>query len=253
MIAPMTLALVLAAGPAPLAYRFEEVKSSVYRLPGGSEKREVKVAAGETAAPGDHVRTGWWGRTLLSVPGRAARFEISSGTRVKLATDDPAVLLVVEKGRVKAFFDALTGAEPVERRVSTPGALLAVRGTRNGVDVDASGQTTVAEIISTAPGIAPVRVGPEEFCTFTPGTRPLPSPMGPMGMNEKNWGERPAGASPQSPQSRQGSPGGPAPGGQGGMPGSPGGGGSSAPPGGMGGPGGQGAPSAGQPRGGKGP
>ena len=84
MIAPMTLALVLAAGPAPLAYRFEEVKSSVYRLPGGSEKREVKVAAGETAAPGDHVRTGWWGRTLLSVPGRPGRHARQPGWRRQL-------------------------------------------------------------------------------------------------------------------------------------------------------------------------
>ncbi len=250
MIGPTVLLLVLASAAAPFTYRFDEVKGAVYRSPASDEKQEQRVAAGEAAASGDQVRTGWLGRAVISVPERASRFEISSGTRVKLASDDPGVLLVLEKGKVKAFFDVLTGAEPVERRVATPGALLAVRGTRYGVQVDESGRTSLAvfegivEVVSSSPGIAPLRVLKGEYCAFGPGVAPRSAPMGPMGINEGNWGSRSGGMGQgQQPggQQRPGSPGQ----GQGGSPAGPGG------MGGMGAPGG--APPAGQPRGGKGP
>ena len=75
-----------------LAYRFEEVKSKVVRSPGGDEARDVRVAAGDAADAGDVVRTGFFGRTVLAVPERAARFEVFSSSRVQLAGgQDPSL------------------------------------------------------------------------------------------------------------------------------------------------------------------
>jgi hypothetical protein len=133
--------LVLAQEPAkrPLEYRFDEVKSKVLRSAGGDESRAARVAAGDLAEAGDSVRTGLFGRTLLSVPERAVRFEVFSSTRVRLAGPEPGVLLVLESGRLKAAFDAFTGASE-ERRVAAPGALLAVRGTRYGLEASPDGR-----------------------------------------------------------------------------------------------------------------
>ena len=94
--------LVLEAEPSSgrLSYRFEEVKSKVLRAPAGDEEREAKVAAGDAAEEGDGVRTGFFGRAVLSVPARAARFELSSSTRVRLAGPEPGVIVVLESGKV---------------------------------------------------------------------------------------------------------------------------------------------------------
>ncbi len=222
MIAFLLLAqLAGAAAPAPasppLTYRFDEVKSRVYRYPKGDEKNELRVEAKQTADAGDVVRTNWLGRAVVAVPERATRFEISSSTRVRLAGKEPGVLLVLDQGKVKAFFDALAGGEAPERRVATPGALLAVRGTRYGVDVDGGGQTSLAvfegtvEVIPTDPAARPFRVTKDQFCTFKPGTVPRIVPMGSMGMTESSWqnhasmgamsqgrGSEPAGSMPGS-------------------------------------------------------
>lgn len=230
------LALAGASAPAPTApftYRFDEVKSKVLKAPGGDEEREVRVAVGDAAAPSDVVRTGMWGRTVLSVPERASRFEVESGTRVRLASDEPGVLLVVEKGRLKAFFEKLEG-EPVERRVSAPGALLAVRGTRYGIEV--SGDTTLlavfegtVEVIPSAAGAAPLFVNADELCTFGPRETPRREPMRMRGMSEGSWGMR-RGERPEGMPGRGGMG---SPGGTGGQPGGMGG--SPQPGGGMGG------------------
>jgi hypothetical protein len=255
VIGPTVLALVLAAAAPLFSYRLDEVKGAVYRLPAGVEKGETRASSGDPAMPGDHLRTGWFGKLVVSVPERASRFEVASGTRVKLAGDEPGLLLVVEKGRVKAFFDALTGAEPVERRVATPGALLAVRGTRYGIEVDESGQTALAvfegvvEVLSRKAEIPPLRVLKGEYCAFGPGVAPRAAPMGPMGINEGNWESRPRGAGQPGGQAQPGGgPGGSGAQGGSGGPGGPGN------PGAPAGPGpGSAAPPAGNARGGKGP
>ncbi len=193
LLAQLAGAAAPAPAPAPFTYRFDEVKSRVYRYPRGDETNELRVQAKQTADAGDVVRTNWLGRAVVAVPERASRFEISSGTRVRLASIEPGVLLVLEQGKVKAFFDALTGGEAVERRVATPGALLAVRGTRYGVDVDGGGQTSLAvfegtvEVISANPATKPFLVTRDQFCTFKPGTAPRIVPMGSMGMTERSW------------------------------------------------------------------
>jgi hypothetical protein len=70
-----------------------------------------------------------------------ARFEIFGGTSVRLTSDTPGVVLSLDRGRIRAAFDKITGSEP--RAVQTPGALLAVRGTKFDVEVDRDGNTTL--------------------------------------------------------------------------------------------------------------
>jgi FecR protein len=194
------LSVVLAASaltatePVALTYRFDEVKSKVLRSPGGDEKNEARVTAGDTAAPGDLIRTGVWARAVVSVPERKARFEISSYTRARLAAGEPGVLLSLEKGRLKASFEALPDGSVTERRVAAPGALLAVRGTRYGLEVDGEGRCLLAvfegtvEVLPTIVGAAPIKVHADEFCTFGARMAPRSAPMKSMGLSERSWG-----------------------------------------------------------------
>jgi hypothetical protein len=218
LLAAVATGAVSAAGPAPLTYRFDEVKSKVYRAPAGDEKLETRVSAGEWAAPGDLVRTGFWASTVLAVQERKARFEIGASSKARLAGGEPGVLLVLEKGRLKAFFEKLTEGDLVERTVAAPGALLAVRGTRYGLEVGGDGKCLLAvfegtvEVIPTTPGLAPIQVRAGEACTFSPKTAPHSMPMKAMGMSEGSWGMHggmggmgqppgttPGGMMPQSP------------------------------------------------------
>lgn len=206
LLAALVAGVLVASEPNPLTYRFDEVKSKVLRSSGGDEKNEARVAAGDLAGPGDLVRTGAWARAVISVPERKARFEISSSTRALLAAGEPGVLLSLEKGRVKAFFEALTDGSGGGRLVAAPGALLAVRGTRYGLEVDGDGRSLLVvfegtvEVLSTLPGAAPVSIHAGEACTFGARTAPRSTPMRSMGMSEGSWGMR-GGASGMSPGS----------------------------------------------------
>ena len=214
----LTAGSLVAAEQSPLAYRFDEVKSKVVRAPGGDEKAEARVAVGDLASSGDVVWTGFWGKAVVSVPERKSRFEISSSTRVRLAGGEPGLLLVLEKGRLKAFFEAFTDGSSGERKVGAPGVVLAVRGTRYGLEVDADGRGLLAvfegtvEVLQTVPDAQPVRVRADELCTFGPHSAPHTSPMRSMGMSEGSWGMR-SGAMGMSPSGQRGMPG-MAPGGQ---------------------------------------
>lgn len=195
-------ALLVAAGlglsqvPAEerLAYVFEEVKSKVVRTPSGDGAKGVRVSAGDPAEAGDLVTTGFFGRTVLAVPSRAARFEVFSSARVRLAGGEPGVLLVLEKGRLNAAFDAFTGASEA-RRVAAPGALLAVRGTRYGLEVGPGDETVLAvfegtvEVLPSGGGPS-LRVERDEYCVFGPKAPPRKEQMGRAGMSEKSWGSR---------------------------------------------------------------
>ena len=203
MLAPVmfTLLQIPAPGPETLTYRFEEAKRTVYRLPGGDKSKEVTVAKGDVATSGDVVRTGWWAQTVIAVPERTSRFEVFANTQVKLAGGEPGVLLVLEKGRIKAFFQSLVEGNRQERQVAVPGALLAVRGTRYGVEVDKHGKSTlvvfegVVEVIHQAPHTASIRVKTGEWATFGPTSSPQVQPMSMRGFEEKTWtqGMRPDG------------------------------------------------------------
>lgn len=215
LLAATGLGLAGAPSEERLGYRFEEVKSKVVRSPGGDEAREVRVGAGDAADAGDVVRTGFFGRTVLAVPDRAARFEVFSSTRVRLAGGEPGVLLVLEKGRLKAAFDAFTGASEA-RRVAAPGAILAVRGTRYGLEAGSGGESVLAVFEGTvelfpAGGAPSLRVERDEYCVFGPNTPPRKEQMGRAGMSEKSWGSRGSGMT----DGRSGGPGGPGTGSQG--------------------------------------
>jgi hypothetical protein len=196
-----TLFQVPAPGPEALTYRFEETRRSVSRLPGGDKSREIKVSKGDSGSPGDVVTTGWWAQTVIAVPERTSRFEVYANTQVKLAGGEPGVLLVVEKGRIKAFFQSLVEGNRQERQVAVPGALLAVRGTRYGVEVDKAGRSTlvvfegVVEVLPKVPHTEPIRVKAGEWATFGPNSAPQVQPMSMRGFEEKTWnqGMRPDG------------------------------------------------------------
>jgi len=197
--------LALAQGPpaGTLLYRFDEVKSKVTRAQAGDEERTVRVSAGDVAEAGDVVKTGLFGRAVLSVPERAARFEVFASARVRLAAGEPGVLLVLESGRLKAVFDAFTGAAE-ERRVAAPGALLAVRGTRYGLEVVGKDETTLAVFEGTVEvfptdGSPSFRVGRDEFGVFGRSTPPRKGRMRDAGMTEKSWGSRGAAGAGDGP------------------------------------------------------
>ncbi|WP_257312570.1 FecR domain-containing protein [Geothrix fuzhouensis] len=195
MLAPLMFTLLQVPAPVPdtLTYRFEETKRSVYRLPGGEKGKAVKVAKGDSARSGDGVTTGWWARAVIAVPERMSRFEVYANTQVKLAGGEPGVLLVVEKGRIKAFFQALVAGNRQERQVAVPGALLAVRGTRYGVEVGKEGKSTlvvfegVVEVLPKAVHAEPVRVKAGEWARFGPDLLPQIQPISMRGFDEKAW------------------------------------------------------------------
>lgn len=137
LLASLAAATVAAETPA-IGYRFEDVRRSVTVT---TATRELPATKGLRAQSGDKVHTGWFAYALIASELYRARFEIFAMTDVELAGGTPGVLLSVDRGRIRAVFDKITGSEP--RVVKTPGALLAVRGTQFDVEVDKSGRTTV--------------------------------------------------------------------------------------------------------------
>ena len=119
-------------------YRFDQVKRTVTINTG---TKELNVAAGSHAQSGAKVTTGWFSYALIATEQYRAKFEIFASTQVQLAEGTPGVLLAVDRGKIRAMFDKITGSEP--RVVKTPGAMLAVRGTQFDVEVDSAGRTTV--------------------------------------------------------------------------------------------------------------
>lgn len=184
--------LPLMGQESPIEYRFDQVRSKVVVT---SASLEHRASEGTVAHGGDRVRTGWLGYALLAAPRYAARFEVFSGSEVTLAGGVPGVILTVERGRLKAIFDKITGEEP--RIVRTPGALLAVRGTRYGIEVGRDGiadlvvfEGTVEVRSHLRPEPLLVRAG--ETCRFSMNTPPMAMPM-PKGMNEGMWQRHGAG------------------------------------------------------------
>lgn len=187
------LAATLVDATEPVSYVFEQVTRRVTLVTAGGE---VRAAVGGAARGGDRVRTGWLSHTILGAPRHAARFEIFAGSDVLLASDAPGVLVSLERGRLKAIFDKITGDEP--RVVKTPGALLAVRGTRYGVEVDARGNAYLAVFEGAVEVRSPLQPEPllvraGEVCEYGRSFRPEARPA-PRGMNENRWQHHGSGA-----------------------------------------------------------
>lgn len=171
----------------PIAYRFDRVRRKVTVASG--RDAELRVSEGATARDGDRVRTGWFGYALLAAPRYAAEFEIFSSSDVVLAEGTPGLILSLERGRLKAMFDKITGDEP--RMVKTPGALLAVRGTRYGVEVRRNGDADLVVFEGTVEVRSPLAKEPAlvhagQECRFGARTSPMIMPM-PRGMSEDMW------------------------------------------------------------------
>lgn len=137
----LTLAAVTASdGPAVLEYDVITVKRKLLlETPGG--EREMQV--GDHAKSGDVLRTGSRSRAELAVIEYSAKFVVSSKTSFRLAHEQPGVLLEIERGSVRAIFGKLPEGDTRERLISTPSAVLAVRGTDYGVEVEKDGDTLV--------------------------------------------------------------------------------------------------------------
>ena len=138
-------ALALAASPAladeaTVAYEVADMKGKL--LLELDESKEP-LATGAQLHGGQRLRTGWMSWSDLSAPDYGSRFHLGSRTRVRLASDTPGVLLVLERGRLRALFDKVLGEAPPDRRIRTPSAVLAVRGTEYGVAVSGAGHTTL--------------------------------------------------------------------------------------------------------------
>lgn len=174
-----------------IAYRFDQVRSKVVVTSHGAD---LRAAQGTIAHDADRVRTGWLGHAMLAAPRYAAEFEIFSGSEVTLAGETPGLILSLDRGRLKAMFDKITGNEP--RMVKTPGALLAVRGTRYGVEVGRNGDADLVVFegtveVKSALAKEPVLVHAGEGCHFGTSSAPMVMPM--KGMNEGTWQQHGAG------------------------------------------------------------
>jgi hypothetical protein len=128
-----------AAQPVSSEYRFDTVKRTVTLTNGA--RQALRASRGQLAHGGDQVSTGLFSYALIGSEHYRARFELFGSTEVTLSQGVPGVILSLERGRLRAAFDKITGNEP--RIVKTPGALLAVRGTQYDVTVDSSGRATL--------------------------------------------------------------------------------------------------------------
>ncbi|PYQ26381.1 MAG: hypothetical protein DMF56_24825 [Acidobacteria bacterium] len=189
-------AMSAAAQSNVIDYRFDEVKRKVTLE---SQNHEVQAAVGLKAQSGDKVQTGWFSYALIATEAHKAKFEIFSSTKVALSSNEPGVILSLERGKLHAIFDKITGNEP--RVVKTPGALLAVRGTQYTVEVDADGNTKldvhegIVEISSPLRP-EPVFVHAGEFANYSRRVAPVAKPMPQRGNRAPNdgHGEKPHGS-----------------------------------------------------------
>lgn len=106
-----------------------------------AEPEEQRLGAGDHAVSGDRLRTGSSSSATIGVPSHTTVFRLQAKTSCTLAHDRPGVLLHVEKGRLRALFGSYTGTDP--RLVTTPSAVLAVRGTEYGLRVKKNGDTEI--------------------------------------------------------------------------------------------------------------
>jgi hypothetical protein len=141
-----SVALLAAAGGRPEdgtggpVYEVAAVKGKLLReepLP------EEELGVGARPRAGSVLRTGRRSEAELVCEAAATRFLLRARTRVRLAQEAPGVLLELERGRLRGVFEPLGVDPPPDRVVTTPSAVLAVRGTEYGLEVGRSGTTTL--------------------------------------------------------------------------------------------------------------
>lgn len=202
-----------------LAYEVAHVKRKLIHY---TADGKVRLEAGAVLYSGDRLRTGSWSSAEIVAPELRARFRIGASTRFRLASDTPGVLLELERGRLRAVFDALLTPDPPERLIQTPSALLAVRGTEYGVEVDRAGVTTLVVFRGTVETVdlerlrEPVQVTAGQKIRIERGTTagtPTDHGMSPQQWDNgrrpdfpddrsRSWSEGPGGAAPGMPGGR---------------------------------------------------
>ena len=177
----LSLAAVAAApsteAPPPLTYEVTAVKHKLFLEDHGGERT---LQQGDHATSGDALRTGWRATAELAVPARAAFFHLGSSSRFRLAHGRPGVLLEIERGRLRAVFGPEKPGDGTaqERLVTTPSAVLSVRGTQYGVEVAKNGETSLVVFegvveVTESNGIGgPVLVRAGETCRVRSGKPP---------------------------------------------------------------------------------
>ncbi|MGD8439227.1 MAG: FecR family protein [Holophagae bacterium] len=199
-------------GTVPITYEVVAVDGRLF-LELESEPRRLNP--GDRPVSGDRLRTGSSSAATLGVPSYTTVFRLDSKTTCTLAHDRPGVLLHVERGRLRAMFGSYSGTDP--RIVTTPSAVLAVRGTDYGLKVKKNGDTRlvvfdgVVEAIDPTGTRPPVRVEAGQQTRIRPGrTAETPEPHR-LTPNEWNRGfDAPApGTGPDggAPGGQSGSPG----------------------------------------------
>lgn len=144
------------------------------------EPEAQRLDVGDQAVSGDHLRTGSSTTAAIGIPSHTTIFRLDAKTSCTLAHDRPGVLLHVEKGWIRAMFGAFTGSDP--RLVTTPSAVLAVRGTEYGLRVKKNGDTHivvfegVVEVSDPAGESPPIRVEAGQQSRIKRG-RPVEAPV----------------------------------------------------------------------------
>jgi hypothetical protein len=188
----LTLATLAAAAaseaPAVLEYDVVAVKRNLL-LETTDGERALEV--GDHAQSGDVLRTGSRSRAELVVAEYAARFVVSSKTSFRLAHDRPGVLLEIERGSLRAIFGKLPDGDTRERLITTPSAVLAVRGTDYGVEVQKDGDTSIAVFEGTVEVWNADGIGERLFVPAGRATRikrgKAPSTPKPHGLSSHAW------------------------------------------------------------------
>ena len=208
----LAIAATASETPAILDYEVIAVKRKLLlETADGDQALQV----GDHAQSGDVLRTGSRSRAELAVAEYAARFVVSSKTSFRLAHERPGVLLEIERGSLRAIFGKLPEGDTRERLISTPSAVLAVRGTDYGVEVEKDGDTSVAVFEGTVEVWDIAGIGERTFVRAGQSTRirrgKEPSTPKPHGISSQDWEQgrrrasQPMGGTQQSPGKGAGS------------------------------------------------
>jgi hypothetical protein len=175
-------------------YSLAALKGKLVReIPSPEERLEITSAI----EAGDVLRTGWRSSAQITSPEMSTNFHISPRTRVRLASDQPGVLLELQKGRLRAVFGKISEGPDAERIVITPSAILAVRGTEYGVAVSKAGDTSVVvfsgvvDVTDIGKSTPSVSIGAGQFCNIPRGEGPTHPMSHMMGPGDWNHGQMP--------------------------------------------------------------
>ncbi len=163
-------------GAESITYDVVQVEGKLFLA---GEPEELRLSIGDQAVSGDRLRTGSSSSAAIGVPSHTTVFRLQAKTSCTLAHDRPGVLLHLEKGRLRALFGSHTGTDP--RLVTTPSAVLAVRGTEYGLKVKKNGDTSivvfegVVEVTDPSGENPPIRVEAGQQSRIKPG-RPAKAP-----------------------------------------------------------------------------